>query len=329
MEQREYSIFGRKIFFLNMPFTFIKTVISKLREEEYEAFVIKNYKNAKNILCKNPGSLFFVNISGTNDNNLTVKQWFNFFQSFSEDPQLKTIFIGIIAGFITEAEKNFFLTSNSIPGGFSSLSQSTEVLLKQIENILETNSAKGRRKYVRAKIPPNKKVFITINDFEKKVKLPVIDMSSVGIAVAVNSEIKDKFIKNNILNNIQINFEDTELKADAVIFCTHEISDTLHSVILLLTKNTPYIVKDSIRKYVFSLLDQEIIESIIDMKQDENSYSAAGEENDDYDEILNDLPHSADSPSNLKHITSEHINIQKGKKRNITKDNLNKFIMTE
>ena len=86
-EQTDFDMYGRKISFLNPAYAIKKDIISSLRKKEYEVYIIESFRDAKNLLRKNPDSVLFINI----DAQLSIGAWFNFLRSFDKEESLKTI----------------------------------------------------------------------------------------------------------------------------------------------------------------------------------------------------------------------------------------------
>ena len=70
-----------------------KDIISNLRKKEYEVYIIESFRDAKNLLRKNPDSVLFINI----DAQLSIGAWFNFLRSFYKEESLKTIQATVIS----------------------------------------------------------------------------------------------------------------------------------------------------------------------------------------------------------------------------------------
>ena len=272
MESRENPAYGRKVFFLNPPFNIRKLIISKLQELEYQIYVIDDYKNAKNVLRHYPDSICFINIDNHDGNELTVNQWFNFIQSFADDPVLKTIYTGILAGRTSQSEKNFFLLNANIPAGFISINETVEELVQILTGILDINGAKGRRQYVRAKCRKNGQAVVKITLNNACYMLQIIDISSVGLACELPPANQNAFPANTLLRDINIRLDDKFITCSAAVLSAKQFGDKL-SLILLFLKGTSYSVKDAVRTYVFDQLHSEMLNAIVGDMPDTTVYS--------------------------------------------------------
>ena len=288
MESRENPIYGRKIFFLNMPFNIKKLIIGKLQELEYEVYLINDYKNAKNILRHYSDSICFVDIDSTQENKLSVQQWFYFLKSFDFDKQLKTIYIGVLSGHVSKADRTYFMLHASFPAGFITLNQPIEDLTQIIIGILEINGAKGRRKYVRAKCRPEAQARIQCRIDEKEYALPIIDISSIGLSCSIPVSYCDKFPPNTVLRNARIFFGIRQVQCSAAVLMQKQLSPTKYSLILLYLQSTLFSVRNAIRQYVFRTLNQDVIDTIKNEKPDTETYTTAPFEKSEEAFLLNE-----------------------------------------
>ena len=82
-----------------------KYLIENLRQNEYEVYIIKEYRKAKSVLSKFPDSMCFINI----DEELSFSEWFNFMKSFQESDALKGIYLGILTETASMEDKDKFM----------------------------------------------------------------------------------------------------------------------------------------------------------------------------------------------------------------------------
>ena len=120
MESRENPLFGRKIFFIGPSYVTEKYLIDKLRDNEYEVYVLKDYRVAKNVLSSYTDAMCFINI----DAGLSYSEWFNFIKSFQDSSILHGVYIGIITEAATWEDKDKFMMNVSLPGGFNHFDKS-------------------------------------------------------------------------------------------------------------------------------------------------------------------------------------------------------------
>lgn len=253
MEFRENPAFGRRIFFINPPFSVEKRIIEWLKALEYEVYIIRDYTGAKNVLRNHENAICFINI----DQLLSLKGWYNFIKSFENDPTLKTVFLGIISTHATEAQVSKFLMNLKLPGGYVSLHEEPEALLKKFVGILDINGAKGSRKYV---LLDCNGVY-TVNGYiaygTKLYDMHIEEISSVGISCSFDSSIGFVFQKNSILENVSLSLGRFSVITQCVVYEVKTLNGK-NIALLLFVKETPKEIKNSIRGYIFDILSKRM-----------------------------------------------------------------------
>ena len=127
-EKFEKGIFGRKVFFLYPTYSFQSDIMERLRTMEYEVYVINDYKNAKNTLKKNQGSILFINV----DNFFSAVAWINFINSVAENEDLKDCSIGIISDKADRETIRLYEGCSGISSGIFRLSANSDENLQLI-----------------------------------------------------------------------------------------------------------------------------------------------------------------------------------------------------
>lgn len=268
MKFRENPVLGRKVFFIDPPFSVEKKVIEWLRDMEYEIYIIKDYAYAKPILKNCENAICFINI----DNQLSLKEWFNFIKSFEFEPELKSIFLGIIASKIPETQVSKFIMNLRLPGGYVHVNPNPEDTLKQLSGILEINGAKGNRKVVRL----NCDNVNTLNGYiaygSKLYAMKVENISSIGITCALDKQLSQSLQKNTLLRNVSLSLGRWSIILQCVVISIKSFNDKIIAI-LFFTADTPRDVKDSIRKFIFDVHTQRIQSFIDNTMKDITDYS--------------------------------------------------------
>lgn len=243
---RENPRFGRKVFFLDPPLTLNKSIIEPLRDDEYEIYVVEDYKLLKSILMENQDAMVFINI----DHSLTFKQWFNYIFSFKDNPVLSTIFVGIVSERATSSDQSLFLEHLPLPCGFQIIGSTTNpILLENFRKIFELNGAKGNRKYIRLDCQNSKVVSACFIQDNKLFEVIIKNISSVGFACTFDEKSAKYFKENAVFNNISFTFGRTTIVCPSVVF---RIMD--NTAVFLFTNAMPLAYKEAIRKFVQSVL---------------------------------------------------------------------------
>ena len=177
MERRDFPVLGRKVFFINPPLAISTYVFDALKEDQFEAYCIDNYKVAKSLLKNYPDSICFIFI----DDQLTLREWYNFIKSFEYDEDLKSIFLGVISSRIRATDRDKFMLELKLPGGFVMLGGPVAGVYNTIKGILTVNGAKGRRKFIRYNCSENRDIsgYITHNMKIYPFKTNIISTSGI------------------------------------------------------------------------------------------------------------------------------------------------------
>ena len=269
-EQKDnIEIFGRKIFFLNPAFPIRNDVIPTLQSKEYEVYVIDSYKDAKNILRKHKKSMCFINV----DAQLPTGAWFNFIKSFEEDEILKTVIIGIMSERLKGEDKATFLNDGAISGGLISMEDTTTAITAEIEKILETNNAKGKRQYVRASIAAEREANMFWMNGDKLIQMKLIDISSVGMSAFVPEAMAGLAHEKSILRSITLRLGPKQFVIDTVVLATKPYQSGALWIMLML-QNTPDHIKNTIRDYVSETNQKFMVYSINGMPADKTDYNS-------------------------------------------------------
>ncbi len=234
MESRENPLFGRKIFFVSPSYIMEKYLIEKLRQNEYEAYILKDIKKVKNVLAKYPDSMCFINI----DEEFSYSAWFNFMKSFQDSSAISGIYLGIITDSATWEDKDKFIMNIKLPGGFNQFDK-TEKFLTNFIKILDLNGAKGRRKYLRFDTRGAGDVSGYMTSQGKLYTINVKDISSVGFAITYKQEIMNLFQKNTLIRNLCISVGRKSMVCSCIVFNTQPNPDGTAMSVLMLTNENP------------------------------------------------------------------------------------------
>ena len=298
MESRENPLFGRKIFFVSPSYIMEKYLIEKLRQNEYEAYILKDIKKVKNVLAKYPDSMCFINI----DEEFSYSAWFNFMKSFQESPAISGIYLGIITDSATWEDKDKFIMNVKLPGGFNQFDK-TEKFLTNFIKILDLNGAKGRRKYLRLDTRGAEDVSGYMTSQGKLYSINVKDISSVGFAITYKQEIIDLFQKNTLIRDLCISVGRKSMVCSCIVFNTQPNPDGTAMSVLMLTNENPEETKTYIRNFIFEKYGRLMNSVIETVEKDTASYAQPDEyskliavRDRNYDELIPlDAPDDSES----------------------------------
>ncbi len=272
MESRENPLFGRKIFFVNPTFNIEKYLIDYLRKNEYEVYILKEYKKAKRVLSVYPDSMCFIDI----DEQLSYSEWYNYMKSFSLIPELQGIYLGVVTQNATWEDKDKFLMNVRLPCGFTVISKQ-EKILEHFAAILDLNGAKGRRKYLRLDTRTEKDVSGYMTSEGKLYTINIKDISSVGFAITYKQELMSMFQKNTLLRNLCLSAGRKSMVCSCIVFNTQVNPDGTAMSVLMLTNENPESTKTYIRDYIFQKFDEKMNTLIANVEKDDTRYNQSDE----------------------------------------------------
>ena len=309
MESRENPLFGRKIFFVNPTFNIEKYLIDYLRKNEYEVYILKDYRKAKKILSVYPDAMCFIDI----DEQLSYSEWYNYMKSFAVIPELQGIYLGIVTQNAGWEDKDKFLMNIRLPGGFT-LIDKKESLLEHFAAILDLNGAKGRRKYLRLDTRGEKDVSGYMTAGGKLYTVNIKDISSVGFAIIYKPDLMPLFQKNTLVRNLCLSAGRKSMVCSCIVFNTQINQDGTAMSVLMLTNENPESTKTYIRDYIFQKFDAKMNTLIENVEKDDTRYNYSDEYSQlqavrdrDYGELEALEPIENDDGAGEKKVTGSDI----------------------
>lgn len=248
----EYDL-GKKVFFLYPPSVVKDELISRLLEQEYEVYMLKDVPLLERLLLKYPNSLVFVNI----DTGKSEGEWEEWIKKTLSDPRMAGAGIGILSYNSDEELQRKYLFDIGIQCGFIKLKLGLEESTRILLATLQANEAKGRRRYVRASCQHDPVSSLNLREGPYSCNGNIIDISVVGFSCILDPD--PEFAKNTVLHDIQLKLRASLVKVEAVIFGTRLVDDRTQYVMLLSPK-TPQQTRDKIRAYIQGALQTEIEE---------------------------------------------------------------------
>ncbi len=242
---------GRKVFFLYPPSVVRDELISRLLEQEYEVYMLRDIAMADRLLAMFPASIVFVNI----DAGKSESEWEDWIRAKLANPALTGVGIGILTYNQDEGLQKKYLMDIGIQCGFVKLKLGLEESTKILLSTLQANEAKGRRKYVRANCAGDSLTAINLREGAITATGKIQDISVVGFSCILDPD--PAFKKNTVLHDIQLKLRANLVKIEAVVFGTREVEDRTQYVMLLAPRTEP-VVRDKIRNYIQYALQSDI-----------------------------------------------------------------------
>jgi hypothetical protein len=176
MEQADLA--GKKIFIL-YPHSVIKDeMLDILIMAGFEAYVVRDLKQAIKLLIRFPGSIMFINI----DEGLSEAEWESYIRGIQESSKTKDCKLGILSYNTDQKLMQKYLMDIAVPCGYIQLKlgikESTRIML----SALEANEARGRRKFIRADCSDDTSAAVNIKGAAGMYYGKILDISAAGIA---------------------------------------------------------------------------------------------------------------------------------------------------
>ncbi len=266
-DSQSNSIFGKKVFFLYPSYFFQNTIIENLRHNEYEVYIINDYKNVKNILTLNKECILYVNL----DTVFNYASWFNFIDSIEQNEQYSSITIGVISEKLKESQIREISPASKLEAGIIT-TKDDEKCTQEIIGYLEEHNAKGRRQYVRANCLDDQAAeifWITASNMMYKMK--IVDISSSGIAVLVPAKQLTAIQLNALMPNMNLMLRGKKL---TVTMRAQAVKATQNGAVgvLMFPDTTEPDIYDSVRTYIFETLSRKLNDSLFGLPVDQTNY---------------------------------------------------------
>ena len=251
----ENPIIGRKIFFVNPPLYVENYLQPELKQHEYEAYIIKDYKYTKNALRMFPDALCFIFI----DDEMSYDGWFNYILSFQQDEKLKTIFVGLMSAMIPQPKRERFMMNLSLPGGFIMLNEVKGAeLIKNVIGILELNGAKGKRKYLRLDCDES----ISINGYfatqTQLLQVSIANISSVGFTCIFPKSYGAVLAKKMIIPSFSITLGRRSIATPSIVFDVKSFDNNNYFAMLLFLKSVGADDRKVIKNFIFEQMEKRL-----------------------------------------------------------------------
>lgn len=268
--RQEHPVEGRKVFFVNPPLNIENYLHSELKQNEYEVYIIPDYKYTKVALRKYPDALCFIFI----DDGLTYDKWFNFIKSFQDEEVLKTIFVGLMSVVIPAPIKEKFMLYLSLPGGFIMLNEyKGSMLLEKILGILDFNGAKGRRKYIRLDCSKDTAISGYFVHKSQLFQVAIANISSVGIACSYPKSYGDSLAKNTYVPGFSLTLGRRSIITPSIVFDTRPLGDDKLFSVLMFTNQLDEDDRKVVKKYIFEQLQKRFELNVFEFPPDMEDYS--------------------------------------------------------
>lgn len=265
------NIYGRKVFFVAPPYTVKKDTIPALRDDEYETYIIEDYRTAWNIIKQNPDSVLFVNV----DIHMPVMAWIAFLKKIKDDEQFKGLSIGILSSTNNDTVKQLLFSEIDPQAGLVCTNGSENQIYTDLANVLMLLQVKGKRQYVRANCLSDKNAKLLWTHDDKMHELKMVDISNVGSALLLPVKFRDQVQDKMIIRGAAMQIGSVNKNIDLVVYGIHDSGANILVITLFLNAGDPNL-KSLTKKYIYDTLQAQMLASINNRPLDETDYISLG-----------------------------------------------------
>ena len=258
---------GKKVFFLYPPSVIRDELISRLIEQEYEVYMLKDIGMANRLIAQYPDSLVFVNI----DTGLSEPEWEAWIRGIRSAEATQQTGIGIVSYNTDEELQKKYLMDIGIQCGFIRLKLGIDESSRILLATLKANEAKGRRKYVRASCLHDTISSINVKEGPIKTIGKLQDISTVGFSCILDPD--PAFVKNTVLHDVQLKLRASLVRLEAIVFGTR-VQDDRTVYVMLFRQAIQQSSRDKIRNYIQLTLQAEIEQDAKEEPEDKGAPKA-------------------------------------------------------
>ena len=243
--------FGKKVFFLHPSVVVQNRVIPELAQEEFEVYLVKDEVKLHQILKKYPDSIVFVCISeGMKES--ACEKWI---LETMEDSSISNVSIGVVALAENASDREKYTGQIKVKCGYTVVKSDIAHFTKQVADILNSEEAKGRRKYIR---------LLTERDAHTTVNFPihgnfvngrVKDVSVVGFSCSFDEDLE--LAKNSLYTDVQIRLHSHLINAEVIAFGSR-VDEQEKTYVMLFTKRVDSNSRSKIRTFIHSVLQAQM-----------------------------------------------------------------------
>lgn len=203
------SKIGRKVFFINPPEVLKNEFLGYLFRKEFELYLLDDNSKMIELLDHFQDAIVFINI----DKGMSSIEWVNYIKNLQK--RFKNVCIGVFTKKISSSLQKILLIDIGISGGYINIEHDNWKTIEIINQVLEVNEARGRRKSVRLDFKTNEsRGSLKVNVFTQKgynFSGVIESMSSAGLLVRLpkgrikESDNVDKVIFSLLDNILHIN----------------------------------------------------------------------------------------------------------------------------
>ncbi len=238
---------GKKVFFLN-PLPVLSEVAEELAKSEYEVYLVSDHRRLRKVLASDGESILFLNVDQTPEPG----RWESYVKEVLCDGSCQEVGVGILTTRELDRElREKYTVGLQVPCGIVALKRGTAKAVELLKLTLDANDARGKRRHVRAFLPPGSGQCNVETD-QGPVYAEITEISSVGMAVTFDGT--TSFPTGTLLRKLAIQVKGFRLIADG--FVAHERADSggsITSVIMFVPSSLDEQKSERLRLLVYRL----------------------------------------------------------------------------
>ncbi|MGL1890465.1 MAG: hypothetical protein OCD02_02510 [Spirochaetaceae bacterium] len=246
------SKFGRKIFFIHPPESLKGPFLENIFRQEFEIYLLENKSKIEELLDMFKDAIVFINI----DQDLSYIQWAEYINKLNK--KYKNVAITVFSKKETPSLKRTFLMDIGIKGGYIHLEEDNWKTVELVNQVLELNEARGRRKSVRLDFDKNENITnLSVKIFTLKgysMKGTIKSISSAGILAEPK---KGKIDDDDNVERVSFLINERELQVVGYLLKRFDNGDYFISFEDMIEDD-----KDYVQSYMFDIL-QKSFEKLI------------------------------------------------------------------
>lgn len=210
-EEREFE--NKKVFFVCPPSIVQEEMVLLLINMEFEIYMLNDPDHVRRAMKLWPDSVFFFNI----DEKMNKDQWERFILDLQGRFSDQRCLFGVLSYEKNPALVQHYLMELNLPCGFIQVNQNLKESTGIIAKTLEANEVRGRRKFIRYIMRPNKFQKMNLSCNGKIVHGELRDISAAAMVVSLDDQPCSKE-KGAPIDDIQLNLSGKRVKASGALF---------------------------------------------------------------------------------------------------------------
>lgn len=192
------SHFGRKVIFVYPPESLNTHLIENIFKNEFEIYLMNSTEKLDRVLEIFSNSIVFFNI----DMGKTHLEWIDTIKSIKKDPKHRDLTIGVFSKKDSKSIQDALLMDIGINAGYILLDKDQWQTVRQINQVLEVNEARGRRSRIRLDFDTHdKNDTLKANIYSTRGNLykgEIKSFSALGMLVEIGKEHRNIVLRESI-----------------------------------------------------------------------------------------------------------------------------------